>query len=397
MSILFLSELFYPHGGGAELATYLWAEALSKSGFNIRTVTNRFPNEPAISKDGNMTIYRVPIFDTFRGMKYSTLARFGLAISDFIRNLLLWADLIYIPRYWYSAIPLAKAYKKPVVTHFHDYVPVCPLASVYDFSKNEICVSSRCSPRCIVADEETRHGKSSETVMASFLGLTVWQCIRRLVPMSDATICVSNAQRDLILRHMPSLVNKCYTVYNLLPGNHEVETTGRDMGYFGGRMPLKGFDVLCHALRLTTTRFAVHMTGLVHGSEKIGSSKVVFHERLDQQKYRELYKKISTVIVPSVWPEPFAYVVSEALLSRRLLIASDTGGIPEQVENCRGTFLFRRNDAQGLAKLIDVVNALDHSAAAELGAKNREAFLRKFRNRDSLQTFLKIIHEAINS
>lgn len=38
MNVLFLSELFYPHGSGAELATYLYADLLSKSDFNFRVI-----------------------------------------------------------------------------------------------------------------------------------------------------------------------------------------------------------------------------------------------------------------------------------------------------------------------------------------------------------------------
>lgn len=46
LRILFLSELFYPHGGGAELATYLYAKLLSSAEFNVVVVTNRFSGEP---------------------------------------------------------------------------------------------------------------------------------------------------------------------------------------------------------------------------------------------------------------------------------------------------------------------------------------------------------------
>jgi hypothetical protein len=49
MNILFLSELFYPHGG-AELATYLYAKLLSEAGFNAVVITNRFTGESDVSK-----------------------------------------------------------------------------------------------------------------------------------------------------------------------------------------------------------------------------------------------------------------------------------------------------------------------------------------------------------
>ena len=56
-NILFLSELFYPHGGGGELATYLYAKLLAKEDFAVKVVTNRFLEEPKKCQDGNLEIY----------------------------------------------------------------------------------------------------------------------------------------------------------------------------------------------------------------------------------------------------------------------------------------------------------------------------------------------------
>lgn len=150
MKILFLSELFYPHGGGAELATYLYANLLSVAGFNVVVVTNRFASESPFSKNGNLMIYRLPLFKEDRNTKYSILKRFDVLFSSFMRKIMKWADAIYIARFWYSAMPLAKAYRKPVITHLHDYVPICPLSNSYDVSKDVVCDHNGllCPPRC---------------------------------------------------------------------------------------------------------------------------------------------------------------------------------------------------------------------------------------------------------
>jgi hypothetical protein len=62
VKILFLSELFYPYGGGAELATYLYAKLLSRAGFNVVVVTNRFSGEPDFSNNEGFAVYRLPLF-----------------------------------------------------------------------------------------------------------------------------------------------------------------------------------------------------------------------------------------------------------------------------------------------------------------------------------------------
>jgi len=44
----------------------------------------------------------------------------GVLFSSFLREVIRWADLAYVPRFWYSAIPFARAYGKPVVTHLRE-------------------------------------------------------------------------------------------------------------------------------------------------------------------------------------------------------------------------------------------------------------------------------------
>ena len=135
MNVLFLSELFYPYGGGAEYATFLYAELLSQASFNITVVTNKFDGEPEVSRHGKLTIYRLPLLGKSGSVKYAILKRFDVLFSSFMRKMMKWADVIYIPRFWYSAIPLAKAYRKPVIMHLHDYIPICPLSNMYDVSR----------------------------------------------------------------------------------------------------------------------------------------------------------------------------------------------------------------------------------------------------------------------
>jgi len=395
MNILFLSELLYPHAGGAQLATHLWAELLAKSGFNIKIVTNRSPNEPVVSKYDNVTIYRIPLLKSHESIKYCIVKRFDVLLSNFIKKLLAWADVIYIPRFWYAAIPVAKAYGKPITVHIHDYIPICPLATRYNLSKNEVCERSFCFPSCILAHERA-HGKSFlKALISSLLNLAVWPYIGRLITLSDAVICVSNAQRNMIVAHMPSLAQKCHVIHNPLPKISALEINGKDMGYFGGPSPLKGFNVLCQALKHVRSKVTIHATGFNFSSQSLvmlsSRSRIIFYERLPKEHYKKIYRGIHTVLVPSIWLEPSPYVVCEALLSRRILIASKIGGIPELVEGCPGVFLFQPGDYKRLAELIEYVNNLDEQTILDLGNKNREAFLKRFNNERSLRKFLDLL------
>lgn len=379
LRVLVLSELLYPHGSGAELATSLWIKLLAKSGFTVKVITNRFEGESKRSQSANVEIERLPLLDG-KSMKYSLMTRVGTLLSSHVRNAIAWADVVYVPRFWYTAIVLAKVYRKRVVAHLHDYIPICSLANFYDLSSNTVCTSCTfCKLSCIVSYEKA-HGRSvGDTLRSALLNFCVWRLVGRLVQLSDAVVCVSKAQRDIIVRRMPSLARKCHLIYNPPPSIPLTEPAGRDIGYFGGPNPVKGYDVLRAALGLARSTVTVHATGFErrHASEVAGESRIVFHSRLPNSQYEQLYAKIRTVVVPSVWAEPLSYVVAEAALMGRLVLASRIGGMPELADGCPGVFLFRPGHYKELASLIERTDRLDDRTVTELGRKNRQVILKR--------------------
>lgn len=404
MNVLFLSELFYPHGSGGELATYLYAKLLSEAKINVVVVTNRFSGESDVLKSDNLTIYRLPLFGESEYFKWLILRKFDVLFSSFMRKLVRWADVVYIPRFWYSAIPLAKVYRKPVVIHLHGYIPICPLAVLYDASKNEICngcVNFVCSLRCIITHERNDAKNFKEVLMSTALNSILGRYIGKLVSLSDALICVSQAQKRLIDKRVPSLSHRSYVIYNPLPEPFNVDADRNDFGYFGGPSILKGFSILVHALKnIDSGTVKVHATNfnnlpdrLVRSLSRLG---IMMYRKLDRSHLRKLYRQISTVIVPSICPEPLPYVISEALLNKRLVIASRVGGIPEQVEGCPGAFLFNPGDYKQLAERIDVVKNLKNGTMAELGSRNKEILLKRFNNKRILRQFIILLEEVIS-
>ena len=403
VKILFLSELFYPHGGGAELATYLYAKLLSSAGFSVVVVTNRFDGEPDFSNNEGFAVYRLPLFRKIENVKYSILKRVDVLLSGFMRKLLRWADVVYVPRFWFSAIPLAKALGKPVITHLHDYIPTCPLAVRYDVLKGDVCERQNCYFNCIVAYEK-RKRDLTKVFGSVFLDTTVWRCLREFVGLSDFVICVSRAQRDIIVKYLPSLTDKVRVIYNPMPSLSPVEMNGDDFGYFGGPSFMKGFHVLSKALRyrkhegcesvtVHATKFSKldeHYVGLLRD---LGFA---VYGKLDSCEYDRVYRKIRAVIVPSIWHEPLPYVVAEAILRNRLVIASNIGGIPELVKGCKGLFLFNAGHFAQLAEIIDYVSCLSREAIEDYCINGREVFTKRFNNEKTLQEFENVLSKSLS-
>jgi len=401
LNILFLTELFYPHGGGAELATYLYAKLLSEAGFNITVVTNRFPGERDFSRNKNFTIYRLPLFKRRTGIKYSLLWRLDVLLSSFVKKLIKSATVVYIPRLWFSMIPVAKVLGKSVVVHLHDYTPICPLAILYDSSSQAVCKGkSVCSAKCIYQFERNEKSSLVDSMLSLSLNLFAGIPLRKCVEKADAILCVSKAQRDILVEGMPTIRFKTKVVYNPLPDLSPVEIVGKDFGYFGGVNPLKGFEVLRNAMAyLNNNAVRVHVAGCPNINKRMTRSfsniGMVLHRKLDYDEQGSFYRQIKGVIFPSIVPEPLPYVTAEAMLRARVLIASKIGGIPEQTKNCKGAFLVEAGNYLELAETIEYVNGLNKETVSDLGNQNREVFTKTFNNKKTISEFADTVYRLI--
>lgn len=401
MNILFLSESFYPHGSGGELATNFYARSLVKSGFNVAVVTNRFQGEAEKSETNNLTVYRLLLFKGNSVNQYSTLSKSYLLYSSLMSRLMKWADAVYIPGFWYSAIPVAKTHGKPVIVHLHGYFPICPLATLYDMYKDRVCSDKPrfCSLKCIYIHEKKQGRFIGKNLASVVLAPTVGRYSGRLIGLANAVICVSKAQRNMIVTFAPSLRKKTQVIYNPISGPSQGETNGNDFGYFGGPSYLKGFDVLCRAMTYLSRSVRVHATGFPIDrrttSKPSNGLSIMLYNRLNEKELAHFYKQIRGVLVPSVCPEPSPYVVAEAMLRGRIIIASRIGGIPEQVEGCKGAFMIEPGNHMELAESLQRVGSLSKETAADLGVKNREAFVSHFNNERTMRDFVRVCEGVV--
>lgn len=400
MNILFLSELFYPHGGGAELATFLYAKLLNEKGFNVTVVTNKFQGEEDVQKDGRLLVYRVELFRKTIGVKFATWKRIDVLFSGFVKRLLKSTDIVYVPRTWFSAIPAAKAYGKPVIAHLHDYAPICPLAVLYNVSRHDICKSRHfCSANCVYRFEKGKGSSSVNSFLSVPLNLLGRWPIRLCVGLADAIVCVSSAQRQILTQAVPEIGHKARVVYNPLPDLPIIKMEGDDFAFLGGTNMLKGFGVLRKASSLDGGSSKIHVLDATDVDDRVKDfydpSGLVFHGRLRYDDQEEFYRRIRSVVFPSIVPEPLPYVTAEAIMRGRILVASRIGGIPEQVEGCKGAFLCEPGNPFELVRAIRQVRSLKREVTIDMGYQNREVFVRRFNNERTIKDFTEIV-DALN-
>ena len=99
-------------------------------------------------------------------------------------------------------------------------------------------------------------------------------------------------------------------------------------------------------------KYKVNILGVGEQLEEI-KSKYKNLNYLGFKKPGPYYKTASIGVVPSVWMENFSYSVLEAMSYGLCLIASDRGGIPEQVINMETGLLFNPGDKKDFEKKLD--------------------------------------------
>lgn len=84
------------------------------------------------------------------------------------------------------------------------------------------------------------------------------------------------------------------------------------------------------------------------------------------------------LVAPSVWEEPFSIVVLEGMGVGLPVIAANTGGTPEAIEDGENGFLFTGGDCRELAAVVDRLEA-DRELCRQVGARARQCVLRDYR------------------
>lgn len=177
--------------------------------------------------------------------------------------------------------------------------------------------------------------------------------VDRFVAVSEAT------RRSLVASGIPeSRVTVahagCESIGTAAP-SHEDGTRSRfRVGFFGRLTIEKGVDVLIEAIRALPSTFECHIFGdgphrqsLESGAE---CDRVHFHGYIEN--VAERMSTMDCIVAPSRWAEAFPFSVLESMSVGVPVVASNVGGIPEQIESGVSGILVPPEDPMALAEAI---------------------------------------------
>jgi len=252
-----------------------------------------------------------------------------------------------------SIIPLLKKKNVKVVLTLHDGKLVCP--SYLMLSKGRICES------CMGRQFYRAMTSGCQTSISNGILLAVEAYYHKITGSYkgvDAFISPSGFLADFVGRYR--IPREKITVLHNGIDTRRYKPSYADEGYalyFGRLSREKGVATLLRAHEIMSKNMPLKVVGMGPMESEL-RNRYARAELLGYKTGGELIKLIdeaSFVIVPSEWYENCSMVVLEAMALGKPVIGSDTGGIPEQIDNGVTGLMFRMGDAHDLAGKMELL------------------------------------------
>ena len=178
--------------------------------------------------------------------------------------------------------------------------------------------------------------------------------------------------------------------------------TTRNVLYIGRIAREKGADLVLDAMALVPGDWRVVIVGdgidtayVRQRAVALGiADRVAFPGWMTGAALEDAYRDAAVVVVPSRLPEPFGITGIESMAWQRPVVAFDTGGIPEWLENGDGGFRVPPGDVAAMAARIQ--HLLDDPAAArQVALRGRARVARDFTAAAHLQRLWPIYDRVI--
>jgi glycogen(starch) synthase len=348
LRVLYWTEVFFPYTGGTEVLGGNLLAGLRRRGHDFEIVTSHGPLDlPDLDDHEGLPVHRLPFF---------------AAVAD--------RDVARMARTRRRAVEIKEAFA-PDLIHVQSVGPglLFHLHSARSFPAPWIF-----TPHAPLTDQATGTG----TVLGDAFRT------------ADEIVCVSDTQRDSILRIAPAAAPRTSVIHNGLdPPALEPAPLPFDpprLVCLGRHVRDKGLDVALRAFARLTGRFPeLRLTVIGDGPERPAlehqAAELNLGGRVDfPGRVPEIppYLNAATIVVmPSRWEETFGLVALEAALMARPVVVTRAGALPEVVAHGETGLVVEKEGDAAVAEAIAFLLERPETAR-RMGGAGRERAIRRF-------------------
>jgi len=355
LRILFWNELYLPAIGGAEIFTARLARGLQERGHSVAVVADQLPHSlPPRETIDQIPVYRFPFRAALRAL--SDPAAAGEAQFEFMK--------------------ISKAVRALKSEGMFDIVHV-------NFSGPGPLFHLR-----------TRQQDRSGMVVTLQTALTAKAggeagLARDLLRAADRVVAVSQPAAKNIELCAGYPLDKISVIYPGIPGDLFAPSTPRPglptIVFIGRLVTDKGADCAIRAMQPLRGRARLVVIG--DGPEKAAlenlaaelslTESVHFTGYISDDERRKFLAEATAMLVPSRHEELFGMVAAEGSLSSLPVVVSDTGGLPEVVQDGVTGIVVPKDEPQALSQALQKLLS-NPALAKEMGKAGRERVRKKF-------------------
>ena len=384
LSVLFLTHAF-PRWSGDAAGSFIlrFAQALGQRGIYVTVLT---PHAAGLARRERVDGIDVVRF-RYAPASFETLAYTGTMAEQVRSSWQARVALVSLLGAGFGRALREQRRLRPAVLHAHWWFPSGVLAAAM----------KRLSPVPLVTTmhgSDVRLGRSTKAARSAFRWVLGSSDLTTSVSrwLSEQTHTISPMERPPIVAPMPAATE----LFTPGPGRE------RDRLLYVGRLNAqKGVELLLRALALMQRPATLDIVGdgadaqslrNLAGSLGIGE-RITWHGTLPQENLIPFYRRAAALVVPSR-DEGLGLVAVEAQLCETTVVAFDSGGLRDIVEDGSTGVLVPQLDEEALASAIDGLLA-DPIRALELGKGGRRAALRVFAPDAVADKYSSIYREAI--
>ena len=205
VSVAIFSELFWPEGGGAELATYIITKDILSNKFRVTIVSATKRPSHDILKNCRY-LYWHNLSAKFKPIEWLKIFLSRSTLKKIVES----SDIIYIPSHTLLPLAIVCKYINPktkIILHLHDYQPLTYTSVI--LAKMKLSLHSD----LIVEAMENDLVRAILSSIIRPLNKINLVALR----FADKIICVSNRQYDILSYFASFIKHKCTVIYNPLP------------------------------------------------------------------------------------------------------------------------------------------------------------------------------------
>lgn len=335
MKVLIINSFYFPNKvGGAEKSVQIMAEALVKKGHQVCIFTLACRIEQKYSVYNGVHVYYIKPFVQRAlptNQRRNLMDRILFQISsDWFDHVVYKAlgscidkeqpDVIHVNNLagltWRAAV-LAKERNIPVVHTLRDYYQACFRQSMF---KDHCICKSQCRECSVLTTRRKKYSNDVDVVVGNSRYTLDAHLSNSLFIDTKLQDVVFNGYKPLI-EYMPRTLENGKTVF----------------GFIGQIIPSKGVSELLQALESLSDDSVTLLIAGEGRTSYVSDLKARYSDKrvtwLGWTNTEDFFLKIDFLVIPSLWPEPLPRVAYEAYSYGVPVIASNSGGTKEIVQD----------------------------------------------------------------